>query len=313
MRNPPTTRRQFLAVAASASAASALPAEKSSRETIVDIHQHGHYLARPDDALIAHQRQMGITKTVLLPAALPVNRDSTHQGKSNGLAARVTGTAAAAKLAATYPKEFVFFCNEVPDLDNAKTVLEGWLKKGAIGIGEQKFGVAADSEPIHLVASIAQEFDVPVLLHFQFGMYNVGFDRFHKILEKYPKVNFIGHAQTWWGHVDKNHDPKVLYPDGKVTPGGLTDRYLSDYPNMFGDLSAGSGQNSLKRDEAHAAEFLTRHQDKLMFGSDCPDREGQGGKCIGAGTLDIIRRLVPDASTREKIFYRNARKVIRLD
>ena len=37
--------------------------------------------------------------------------------------------------------------------------------------------------------------------------------------------------------------------------GSSTDRYLSDYPNMYGDLSAGSGLNALKRDEEHAREF----------------------------------------------------------
>ena len=30
---------------------------------------------------------------------------------------------------------------------------------------------------------------------------------------------------------------------------GLTDRYLTDYPNMYGDLSATSGLNALTRDE----------------------------------------------------------------
>jgi hypothetical protein len=32
-----------------------------------------------------------------------------------------------------------------------------------------------------------------------------------------------------------------MYPKTPVTPGGITDRLLSDYPNMFGDMSAGSG------------------------------------------------------------------------
>ena len=32
----------------------------------------------------------------------------------------------------------------------------------------------------------------------------------------------------------------------------ITDRLLSDYPNMYGDMSAGSGLNALLRDEEHA-------------------------------------------------------------
>jgi hypothetical protein len=101
---------------------------------------------------------------------------------------------------------------------------------------------------------------VPVLLHFQFGRYNTSFERFHTILEKFPKVNFIGHAQTWWANIDKNHQQAVLYPKTPVTPGGITDRLLSDYPNIFGDTSAGSGLNSFTRDEDHARDLL------LVFG-----------------------------------------------
>jgi len=58
-----------------------------------------------------------------------------------------------------------------------------------------------------------------------------------------------------------------------VTTGGLTDRLLADYPNMYGDLSAGSGLNALTRDEVHAREFLARHQDKLLYGSDWPNSD----------------------------------------
>jgi predicted TIM-barrel fold metal-dependent hydrolase len=144
-------------------------------------------------------------------------------------------------------------------------------------------------------------------------MYNYGFDRFHRMLEKYPKVNFLGHAQTWWANIDSRHaDQKVLYPKGPVTPGGLTDRYLRDYPNMYGDLSAGSGLNALTRDEAFTRDFLTRHQDKLLYGSDCSDTEGQGEKCQGAQTLATIRRLAATKRIERKLLYENARALFRL-
>ena len=72
---------------------------------------------------------------------------------------------------------------------------------------------------------------------------------------------------------DKNHkNQKDMYPKGKVTPGGWTDRYLADYPNMYADMSAGSGLNALIRDEEHARGFIERHQDKLLYGSDCHKR-----------------------------------------
>jgi predicted TIM-barrel fold metal-dependent hydrolase len=153
---------------------------------------------------------------------------------------------------------------------------------------------------------------VPVVLHFEHEKYNFHIERFYKILEKFPKVNFIGHAQTWWGNIDKNHNQTVMYPKGKVTPGGISDRYLSGYANMYADLSAGSGQNALTRDEEHARGFLDRHQDKLLFGSDCSDWVGEGEKCSGATTLSILRRLAPSPQILKKLLHDNATRIMRI-
>ena len=60
-------------------------------EPIIDIHQHLNYADRTDAHFLQHQRHMGVTQTVLLPAGTPVERPSTHMGKSNGLAAKITG------------------------------------------------------------------------------------------------------------------------------------------------------------------------------------------------------------------------------
>jgi uncharacterized protein len=285
------TRRELLALAGAAAAPAAEP--------IIDIHQHTNYTGRTDEALVAHQRAMGVTTTVLLPA-----------GRKYGLAAGAGGNDTVVRVARQHPKEFVYFANELPDIPEADAEIRKYLKSGAIGIGEQKFAVAADSEHIAKIAAIAQEFRVPVLLHFEHGNYNLGLDKFHRILDKYPKVNFIGHAQTWWGNIDKNHDQTVMYPKTKVTAGGWTDRYLSDYPNMFGDLSAGSGLNSLLRDEDHAREFLTRHQNKLMYGSDCPDSDPKGEKCTGWKCLEALRRLAPNPAALRRILHDNAARII---
>ena len=133
------------------------------------------------------------------------------------------------------------------------------------------------------------------------------------VLKKWPKVNFVAHAQTFWANIDAKHpDQKVLYPKGKVTPGGLSDRYLADYPNFFGDMSAGSGLNALIRDEDHARGFIERHQDKLCYGSDCPDNLGTGPKCTGASMISAIRRLSPSKAVERKLLFHNASKIFRL-
>jgi predicted TIM-barrel fold metal-dependent hydrolase len=213
-------------------------------------------------------------------------------------------------LARQYPDRFVFFANELPDIPEARAVIEKYLKTGACGIGEQKFPVDCDSPPIELIASIAAHFHVPVLLHFQHNKYNTNYLRFHRILEKFPHVDFIGHAQTFWGNIDRDHVQDVLYPKGKVTPGGYTDRLLSDYPNMYGDLSAGSGLNALQRDEEHAAAFLLRHRKKLLYGSDCDDHVGSGAACSGAQCLQTLRRLIHSPAVLKDILASNAKRVI---
>jgi predicted TIM-barrel fold metal-dependent hydrolase len=268
---------------------------------IIDIHQHTNYSGRTDDELVNHQRVMGVAKTVLLPA-----------GSKYGLAAQAGGNDTVLALAHRYPKEYVYFANELPDIPETRPVLEKYLKTGAIGIGEQKFPVEADSKYIDLVAEIAEEFRVPVLLHFQHKTYNFGLENFHRVLDRHPKVNFIGHAQTWWGNIDKAHDQTVMYPKTKVTPGGITDRLLSDYHNMYGDMSAGSGLNALLRDEDHARGFLDRHQGKLLYGSDCSDKDGQGEKCSGAQQIAAIRRLAPNQKIVRKILYENASRMLKI-
>jgi predicted TIM-barrel fold metal-dependent hydrolase len=282
-------------------------------EPIVDIHQHLGYSGRPDDVLLTHQRAMGATTTILLPAGRPVSRPSTHDGVSNGLQAQCLGNEACRQFAKTHGKAFAFGANEVPDIEGATKEIERYLKLGGLIIGEQKFGVECDAPAMQKIYELAQAHRVPVLMHWQFQMYNYGFERFYKMLEKYSRVTFLGHAQTWWANIDKNNtDQTVMYPKGRVTSGGVTDRYLSDYANMYGDLSAGSGLNALTRDEDFAREFLKRHQDKLVYGSDCNDLDGSGPKCQGAQTIAAIRRLTGDKTIERKLLYGNAKKLFRL-
>jgi predicted TIM-barrel fold metal-dependent hydrolase len=300
-----TSRRSFLAASAFLISNRLVEAGQNQRNEagprIIDIHQHTNYAGRDDATLVAHQAKMGSTKTVLLPA-----------GSKYGLAAICGKNDSVYNLAKQYPDRFVFFANELPDIPETQTVIEQYLKLGAIGIGEQKFHVDCDSKPMRLIADIAKDHKVPVLMHFQYQTYNLAFERFYKMLEAYPTVNFIGHAQTWWANIDKNCRQEVMYPKGPVTPGGITDRLLSDYPNIFGDLSAGSGLNAFQRDEDHARDFLKRHQDKLLYGSDCDDHVGTGKACIGSQQIASIRRLASDAAAIHKMFYANASKLFKI-
>jgi len=266
---------------------------------IIDIHQHTVYGKRDGEQLVRHQRAMGVKQSVLLPV-----------GTRPGLVPGVGGNQSAVDLARKYPGEFVFFANAGPGSKNARAEIEKFLNAGAIGIGEQKYPVECDSEAMQDIFRIAQERRIPVLLHFQHGAFNTGIDRFHKMVEKFPQAKFIGHAQTWWGNIDRKHDQTVMYPKGPVTPGGITDRLLTDYPNVYADLSAGSGLNALLRDRDHARAFLDRHQDKLMFGSDCDDSVGSGEGCSGSKCIAALKELARSDAVLQKIYHLNAVRIL---
>ena len=313
------SRREFLGVACSAAIAAdatfglQVHADESKIEPVIDIHQHTNYRERSAAQLAAHQKTMGVTQTILLPAGSSVSRPSTGDGKHNTLGGvGAGGNESTLAMSRQYPKEFYFGANEVTDLSEARQEIAKYLDLGAIIIGEQKFAIALDSEESQSLYKLAAEYRVPILLHLQHGTYNLGFERLHKMFEKHPKTIFIGHAQTWWANIDKNHaDQAVLYPKGKVTAGGLTDRYLADYPNIFADMSAGSGLNALRRDEEHTRGFLDRHQNKILYGSDCDDRVGTGAACSGSQTLATIRKLAPNKAAERKILYENAKNLFR--
>ncbi|MEN9575142.1 MAG: hypothetical protein RL514_2997 [Verrucomicrobiota bacterium] len=312
------SRREFLATSVAfcgTSIAAGAPEASTPNpppDPIIDIHQHTHYHGRSDGQMLAHQRAMGVTTTILLPAGRVVERASTHSGKSNGLAARCTGNEAVQAFAQTHPGEFLFGANEVTDLPEAKGEIEKYLKLGAKLIAEQKFGVQCDSPESERLYALAADYGVPILLHLQEGTYNSGFKRLPAMFRKFPKTSFIMHAQTTWANIDANYDWKSLYPTGPVAKGGLTSQYLADHANCFADMSAGSGLNSLLRDEEHTRWFLEKHQDKILYGSDCADTLGRGPGCQGAGTIAALRKYAANKTVERKILFGNAQRLFRL-
>ncbi|HWI58900.1 MAG TPA: amidohydrolase, partial [Bacillota bacterium] len=184
--SPALSRRQFLTTSTLFALAAATPGCKvlethGGAEPIIDIHQHVGYSGRPAEVLLAHQRAMGVTKTILLPAGRPVDCAATHNGVSNGLQAQCYGNQACYRLAKTYPKAYCFGANEVPGFPETTCEIENYLKRGAVVLAEQKFGVECDSPEMQRLYQVAAEYHVPILMHWQHGMYNYGFERFYKM------------------------------------------------------------------------------------------------------------------------------------
>ena len=182
--------------------------------------------------------------------------------------------------------------------------------------------------------ALAADLHVPILIHFQEvdhfpneGTWSTGFaTTFESVLKAHPKTTFIGHADAFWANVSADYHNEAAYPTGPIKRGGLTDRWLRDYPNLFGDMSAVSGNNALARDPGFTADFLKRHQDKLFFGSDCSCTDGRGGgvsqnnnptasrmagKCVARETLGLLKRsTTPEVF--QKLVWGNAHKLLRI-
>jgi uncharacterized protein len=292
-------RRQFLGTSLAAAANSGRAADSPWGSPVLDIHLH----PRRDSGLeLDHLEGSGVALAVLLPGVGSEER--------------------AATLVAIYHDRFVRFTNADVRTPECANRISAGLKRGAIGIGELKYPVQADGLEMRQVYEIAAEFQVPALLHFEEGNFNSGFDRLPALLKAYPKTVFIGHGQSWWAHISAEVGNETGYPAGRIKPGGLTDKLLADYPNMYGDLSANSGRNALARDPDFAAGFLVRHRSKLMFGCDCLCRDGHGagqpsrspalqGQCIARETLTLLKGLAP-ADLFRRITWENGLALLRL-
>ena len=97
-----------------------------------------------------------------------------------------------------------------------------------------------------------------------------------------------------------------------MTPGGLTDQWLTRYPNLYCDLSATSGNTALLRDPDFAKDFVIRHQNKIMFGSDCPCTSGTVASCWAVIKLVALNQLQLSDDVKQKIYLTNAQRLLNL-
>jgi uncharacterized protein len=311
-------RRTFLGAAASL----ALPSLSAQSDVwgtpVIDIHLHMRRDLRQSqqqdvDANFAHINGCGVQKAILLARSDAVERVKAVQAK--------------------YPGRFVWSAATDITKPEAEQSLRAAVNAGAIALGELKAHVAADGPELRRMYSLAAELNVPILVHFQEvphfegeGTFSTGFKNFETVLKAYPKTKFVGHADAFWANIDAKYANEAAYPTGPITPGGVTDKLLGDYANLFGDLSANSGNNALSRDPEFTAGFLKRHQDKLIFGSDCGCSDGNGsglgqpnnpaaarlaGKCVARATLTLLKSSTTPAVFK-KLVWENAHRTYRI-
>ena len=297
-------RRQFLLALAAAPVALASKGENPWGGPIIDIHAH----ARPSaDANAGHCDGAGISHAILLTRPDQVDESAAARN--------------------AHPGRFFWSASVKATEPDAAAILTKAVRGGAAAIGEIKDAVQADGPEMQRLYALAAELDVPIMIHFQEYrnsphriFFNAGIKRFAKMLQKYPNTKFVAHANSFWGNISAMNEINAGYPEGKIALGGISDKLLADYPNLYADLSANSGNNALSRDPEFTSGFLERHHDKLLYGSDCPCQDGKGkgrdagrltGKCLSLETLGIIKKAASPANFR-KIVWENACRVYKI-
>jgi predicted TIM-barrel fold metal-dependent hydrolase len=291
---------------------------------IIDSHQHVFWHWRNDADLVADMDAHGIDVAWLLTWEItPAEEDPNWVRILNPAHVRRDGSHPGVPLSdlllasSRHPGRFILGYCPHPAVGNAPALFESAYHIHRVRVcGEWKFRMAFEDPRCIALFKKAGELECPVVLHLdvpylrdkQTGQpapqqmwFGGTVDNLERALQLCPETIFIGHAPGFWrsisGDADTNPD---AYAAGDVSRGGRVPELLEKYPNLYADLSAGSGLNALRRDPKHAADFVHRFADRLLFARDY----------YGGELLDFLRAMNLPADVSDKIFFRNAEKLV---
>ena len=252
---------------------------------IIDCHTHITFGKYPEfskklglqpftvNTLLKRMDKEGIGRSVLLPITNPENVDMFG----------VAGNLECVEAARRHPDRLIAFVNLDPRsmLNNPKAGLSKLLTiyrdYGCCGIGEMCAALPFTDPLYQNLFHHAGECKMPIIFHItglSSGVYGV-IDKLHlpgleASLKAFPKTIFVGHAMAFWAEIDGNVKPseREIYPKLPIKKEGRLWTLLGKYPNLYGDLSAGSGFNAISRDPQVGYRFLQKFNRKLFFGTD---------------------------------------------
>jgi predicted TIM-barrel fold metal-dependent hydrolase len=308
-------RRRFLGTAAHVAfagrvvSAGELPALNAAGGPYIDIHTHigrtwNEGGALTPEALVRWMDDHNVARAVVLPLVSPESSSYLN----------LTEQALAA--AKRFLDRLIPFCCIDPRTSytggraGLRTMLKEYVDQGAKGFGEHKAGLPIDHAKMMNLYEVCDDLRLPVLFHMDNirGTDSPGLPGLERVLKTFPRVNFLGHGPGFWASISGDVVEKDLggYPTGPVKPGGALDRLFDRYPNLWGDLSAGSGAGALSRDLGFATSFLIRRAERLLFGTDYL-RPGQA-----VPQFEVLASLELPARTRARIERENASRLLGL-
>jgi uncharacterized protein len=289
----------------------------------IDIHVHVCRIHGPKsngkdtfsapDQLLERYEPIGVEKAVLLPVVNP----ECNYG--------VQAVEDVIEIAEKYAGRFIPFCNVDPRamVNSVDAPLGDMLRcyrdKGCKGIGEVCANLSFLHPMVQNLFKHTQEVGFPLTFHVSpqlggnYGLYDEpGLPQLEKSLQQYPRLKFFGHSQAFWAEIGRLETPadRYGYPKYPVREEGVLPKLMRRYPNLYGDLSAGSGCNALSRDSDYAVRFLNEFQDRLFFGTDicAPDTTTP----LVYFLLDLRKNNKISEKVFQKVARENAIKVLEL-
>lgn len=287
-----------------------------------DIHAHVYRYQYPDGfgrmlmisprRLLERQNELNIDRAVLLPLVGPELYVPQSVGEIIDLAARSNG-------------RWIPFCNVDPRaLTNSSdaplgALLEHYKKLGCAGIGEVLPNMPWSEPRLQNLLRCARDTAMPLLfdmtgrLNFGYGIYDdPGMPQLERSLDRFPELIMIGHGPAFWAEISVLRDDgdRLGYPSYPVIGEGRVAELMRKHPNLWAEISAGSGANAMLRDPEYAVRFITEFADRLMFGTDiCYDDQPvpQTGFLEGLLETDRISRDI-----FEKIAHKNAERLLNI-
>lgn len=229
-------------------------------------------------------------------------------------------------ICALFPDRLIPLCNIDPRyLTNSPEadftpLLEAYKDLGCKGIGESFPNLPFD-DPLCMnffkqveAAGFPLTFHIAPALGGYYGYYDEpGLYRLEKVLAAFPELVFLAHSQPFWAEIGTNlldeDGNRIPYPKGPVEPGRVVE-LMRKYPNLHGDLSAGSGYGAISRDPEFGYAFMEEFQDRLYFGTDIAN-DPQDLTIVPYFEKLKKDRLISEEAY-EKITWRNADRLLGL-
>ena len=286
---------------------------------IIDIHNHPDWHGHNLEKFLENMRQNNIDVTWLLSWEAPDDEyDPYYYNTTSGsLEGGPVPFARVLSYSERAPGKFVLGYAPDPRKPGAIDKLQAAMSIYGVRIyGELKLRMMYDNFDAIRMYRFCGKKGLPVIVHIDYEFdtesryphpnwwYGGGIEAFERAVRACPETVFIGHAPGFWAHIsgDDKYD-KEPYPTGKVVEGGKVIKMLRECPNLYCDLSAGSGCNALSRDPEFAKKFLVEFQDRIMFGRDQFNDELQR----------FLNGLELPGTVYEKIYSGNALKLVPID